>query len=228
MRKDKNEAIVLRKTGSTYKDIQSKLGIPRSTLSTWFKGEKWSNDVAIEAVKRAQNSAAIRLVVLNTVRGNRLKKIYEEAIQDALVDYSELKFHPLFLAGVILYSARGEKTQKSRIFFSSSDPAVILIMKRFLNEVCGMEKIKAQLLIRSDLSREVEIKAYWSEKAGFNSADFLKTMKISPKKGLYKPDFGVCNIMVNSAYLKNKILKWIELAKEELGKGNFVNGPGSL
>ncbi len=229
MRIDKNEAILLRKAGTTYKDIQTKLGVPLSTLSSWFKNEAWSNEISIKSVRRASQAAQIRLVVMNTVRGTRLKKVYEEAKQDALVDYAELKFHPLFMAGVLLYDSRGEKCTRSRIAISSSDPLTIKIFGTFLSQVCGVaNKIHIQILIPGDLTKEPDFKAYWSDKTGVNLSNFIKSAKIPQKKRRAEPYYGVCNIMVNSAYLKSKILKWIELLKRELSEDIYVKGPGSI
>lgn len=227
MRIDRNEAIVLRQGGSTYKDIQARLGVPLSTLSSWFKNEKWSNEIALEAVRRSRNSAAIRLVVMNTIRGGRLRKIYEEAGQDAFVDFTELKFHPLFMAGVLLYSAHGDKTARSRIALSSSDPSTVSIFKSFIEKVCGVKNIKVQLLGLNE-SVEAEYKAFWSSKLGLTNDIFLKSALTAKKKSSIRPYYGVCNIIVNSAYLKSKILRWIELMKGELSTDKYLNGLESL
>jgi hypothetical protein len=223
MRKDLDKAVSLRKSGMSYSDIKARLGVPKSTLSDWFRDQKWSNDITTEYVKRVGNSSAIRLVVLNTVKGNRLKKVYEEARQDALVDFNELKYHPLFMAGVMIYMTRGNKTSKSRISISSMEPRIIKIFSMFLEKVCGVKNIRIQLQLNSDFMREKEIRQYWIDKSGLKPEYFLKTVKIKSIKPSNKPYFGVCNIIVNSAYLKNKILFWIELMSDEIGNERYLS-----
>lgn len=223
MKETRERATILRKSGMTYSDIKSRLGVPRSTLSSWFRDQKWSNDIAIECIKKSRNSAAIRLTVLNTVRGSRLKKIYEEARQDALADYSEIKYHPLFIAGVMTYWAHGDKTSRSGISLSSSDPKVIRIFLNFLTSLCGVKKVSVRLILRQDQAEKASI-LYWSEKSALKPEYFKKTIRIKTKASKNAKKLGVCNVLVNSAYLKSKILRWIDLLAEEIGHEEHIAG----
>ncbi len=81
--------------------------------------------------------------------------------------------------------------------------------------------MRAQLILVGDFVREDEIKAYWKDKIGLSDAHFIKTIHIKRKKPIYKPYYGVCNIIVNSAYLKNKISRWIQLMSEEIGEEKY-------
>jgi hypothetical protein len=222
MRIDREQATTMRQSGSTYSDIKSKLGVPLATLSTWFKDQKWSNDIAIEHVKKASTAATMRLVVLGAVKTNRLKKIYEEARQDAFVDFHELKYHPLFMAGVMIYHSHGDKTSPHRVSLLNMNEDTIKIFAMFLRDICGVGKIRAQLYIGHDYGREEEMKVHWIERCGLKSEYFIKSVKIKSKKQANKPYFGVCNLMVNSAYLKNKISKWMELMMKEIGEGKYI------
>lgn len=222
MNEDRKQATILRQSGMSYSEIKSRMGVPRSTLSDWFKDEKWSNEVAVQCAKKAGNTAAIRLVVLNTVRGGRLKKVYEDAKQDAFVDFTELKYHPLFLAGVMLYRSHGDKTSPHRISMSSMDSDTIRIFKLFLEKVCGVRNIRARLLLGADFGREGEHKEKWIKDCGFTQENFVKTVRIKAKKPTNKPYYGVCNVIVNSAYLKSKILKWTELLAEDIGQEKYL------
>ena len=42
MRGDKKQAFSLRNLGKSYSAIVLELGVPKSTLSDWFKNDKWS------------------------------------------------------------------------------------------------------------------------------------------------------------------------------------------
>lgn len=222
MRKGRNEAIVMRQSGMSYSDIKSRLAIPKSTLSSWFKDQKWSNEVARQCAKNATSAAAMRITVLNTIRGSRLSKLYEEARQDALVDFHELKFHPLFISGLLLYWSHGNKVLKQPIVFSSSDVKKIKIFKLFLESVCGVRNYRIQLIFNSNCGQEEDVKMVWMRNCGFSSGKFLKNVKMNAKCRSNKPYFGICNVIVNSAYLKNKILKWIELFYEEICQETYL------
>lgn len=231
MRKDKQQATVLRQSGMSYSDIKETMAIPRSTLSKWFRGQKWSNNIAIKNAQKAKNAAAMRFTVLNVVRGGRLKKIYADANQDAVVDFTELKYHPLFMAGVMAYWSHGDKTSKHKVSLTNMSPAVIKIFRLFLENICSVNTMRTQLFLTHDFGKEDEIKLFWVEKAGISADSFLKTLHgklIVPKKPSNKPYFGVCNLIVNSAYLKNKILKWMELLIEEIGEEKYEIDAGIL
>lgn len=234
----------------SYADIKARMGVPRSTLSKWFKGQKWSNDIATKCANRARNSGAIRLAVLNTIKRGRLENIRREARQDALLDFEEIKFHPLFIAGIISYWMHGDITSKNRVCFSSADHDKVSLFKLFLKQICGIAKPKMWInLRRGNLVYLAE--SYWSLKCGFSAADIGKTIisgksgnNIQPilvksketfiefkghKLGKIGNKHGVCNMVVNSAYLKNKILKWIELmVAEMINEKYFVGDPNNV
>lgn len=245
MRKDREQAIVLRKSGMSYSDIMARMAVPKSTLSDWFKDQKWSNDIAIECAKRARNGSAMRFMVLNTVRGNRLRKVYEDAKQDAFVDFEELKYHPLFIVGVMTYWAHGDKTSKHRVSVTSGDFKVISIFRMFLENICSQKSTRARIFMNRTDNHE-EVIRYWVEKSGLKYEQFYKiAVVISPRivdsSNLDQFSFkksnnsdklvannGICNIGLSSAYLKSKILKWIELMVIEIGEERYLQNNAGI
>ncbi len=240
MRKDREQATVLRKSGMSYSDIIARMSVPRSTLSKWFHDQKWSNDIAIESATRARNSGAIRFAVLNTVRKGRLDNLRKQARQDALLDFEDLKYHPLFLAGVMAYWMHGDIKSPNRVSYSSTDPDKIRLFKSFLEKICGIEKPKVWInLPRGNLTFLAE--SFWAEKCSMSVDDLGKTMisggfdgfpsgnttisTDSKRQRVIKMgnNHGVCNMVVNSAYLKNKFLKWVELLKDDLLNERYLN-----
>ncbi len=215
MKNDREQANILRKTGLSYTDIKSRLGIPRSTLSTWFKDQDWSNEVARNNIRKVENASQVRLAVMNTVRGVRLKNLYAEARQDAIADFEELKYHPLFVAGTIEYRAHGDMTAKNKVSFTSSDPDSVRIFVLFLQRICSIEALAVRLSLHSGADEE-KLRQFWVEKCGFKYEYFRKSVLRMQNKRQNPEDMGICNVIVNSAYLKSKILKWIELLTEEV------------
>ena len=63
MRKDKDRAIALRKTGKSYNEIQETLGIAKSTLTSWFKNQKWSQAVKNQLAEVADRSSMMESVI---------------------------------------------------------------------------------------------------------------------------------------------------------------------
>lgn len=113
MRKDKEIAIKLRKHGKSYRQIRDEMRIPLSTLSGWFRDADWSKGIARELVQKNLRESAVRIRELNAVRGSNLARVYEEARTEAREEFERLKYHPLFIAGLMLYWGEGGKVTRT-------------------------------------------------------------------------------------------------------------------
>ena len=112
MRKDKEIAFNMRRSGKSYNEIRSALKIPRATLSGWFSKVDWSNDIAKKLAVAVQKQHTVRIIELDKIRGTHLKRAYEEAREEARTDLFELRYNPLFIAGLMLYWGEGDKLTK--------------------------------------------------------------------------------------------------------------------
>ena len=165
MRKDKEQAIKLRTEGKSYSEIRKKLGVPRATLSDWFRNNVWSKKLSKRLNIKYLARNKIRLVALNKIRGKNLNRLYEEARQEARKEFQQLKYHPLFIAGVSIYWGEGDKATTSGFRISNVDPLMIKVFRRFLIDVCRVDKkrIRASLLLYPDLDESL-CKKFWIEK----------------------------------------------------------------
>lgn len=221
MRKDKEKAIYLRKSGKSYSEIKAELSVPMSTLSDWFRNQKWSNDIAIECANKSISASKTRLIHLNKIRGNHLKNAYEDAENEAKEDFVLLKYHPLFISGLMIYWGEGDKTSKYRVSIANTDSKMIKIFKIFLESICGIKNPKSWLLLYPDLQSEI-CREYWISNSGLNKGYFTKDIYIKSRSKVRKLSYGVCNIGTTSAYLKRKILVWLELLSEDLIKEKYL------
>jgi uncharacterized protein YjcR len=88
MRQDKELVFKLRKEGLSYREIENKLNISRSTLCDWFKKEEWSKHIKKSNMNRNIVFSTDRLKLLNDGRNKMLKNKYEKVELDA-----EKEFH---------------------------------------------------------------------------------------------------------------------------------------
>ncbi len=225
MRKDKEKAQVLRKIGKSYNEIKEELGVPKATLSDWFRGQAWSKELSIKLVEKASGAHTVRIQELNRIRGENLKKLYLEAENEAVAEFELLKYHPLFIAGLMIYWGEGNKVSKNRCSIANTEPLMIKLFLLFLKNICRFKgsKIKAWILIYPDLDEKL-CKSFWVGKTGLSYENFTKSMLIQGKHKTNRLSFGVCSVGVSSAYLKRKILKWIELLALDLVKENYIAG----
>ncbi|MES2088310.1 MAG: hypothetical protein V4467_04975 [Patescibacteria group bacterium] len=225
MRKDKELAQNLRRLGKSYAEIQRELSVPLSTLSDWFRNQNWSKEISKKLVSRAKNGHKVRLQELNKVRGQNLERLYDQAGREAEEEFDLLKYHPLFIAGLMVYWGEGNKLSKSRCSIANTEPLMIKLFLQFLKNICGIDnsKIKAWILIYPDLDENL-CKMFWAGKTGLSLGRFDKTMVTRGKHKTRRLSFGVCSVGVSSAYLKCKILKWIQLLGTDLTRENYNAG----
>lgn len=217
MRKDRKQAFELRKEGYSYRKIRDKLKVPLSTLSDWFSGEEWSKKVRDKLTAAAQVESTIRIVELDKVRGEHLRRAYTEAKEEARQELETLKYNPLFIAGIMLYWGEGDKLTNGQTRLSNSDPALIKLYVEFLRKACRIpeSKIKGSLLIYPDMEEQSNLR-FWSFASGIPTSRFSKSVLIQGKHKTKRLRHGVCSVLVLSTYFKVKILEWMRLIPQEL------------
>lgn len=217
MRKDKENAIEMRKMGMSYKEIKSALSIPKSTLSDWFSKREWSDEIRQRLTASAQIGHAVRLVDLNKIRGQHLTRAYKEACEGARKEFEFLKYDPLFIAGIMLYWSEGVKSARQGVKLTSSSPDKLRLYVEFLRGSCGIsiEKIRAYVLTYPEIEEKTS-RAYWSKKTDLPWEQFTKSSVIAGRQAKRRLGWGVCTISVSSTYFKQKVLEWIKLLPGEL------------
>lgn len=217
MRRDKEIAIKLRSTGKSYNEIVAALKISKSTLSEWFSGEDWSEKIKAKLIEAAQQVSTIRMRELDRIRGVHLKRIYEEARAEAAAEFEQLKYNPLFIAGVMLYWGEGDRKTHYQVRITNTDPKMIQLFVVFLRKVCNIpeEKIHGSVLTYPDLNDE-ECRSYWSAAARVPLKQFHRCTKIVGRHKTNRLAYGVCSILVSSTYFKAKVVEWLSLLPKEL------------
>lgn len=156
MRKSRGEAMELRKSGKSYKEIRNALKIPLSTLSNWFGEQEWSRKIRTRLTASSRKGSRVHMQKLNCIRGIELEKSYENARREAQDELRVLKYHPVFVAGVMLYWGEGDKASWSGVRMSNTDPQLLKLFVTFLHDICGLETkdIKASVLTTQALMKK--------------------------------------------------------------------------
>ncbi|MDP3962699.1 MAG: hypothetical protein Q8Q03_02435, partial [bacterium] len=120
--------------------------------------------------------------------------------------------------GIILYLGEGSKKTKGTVALSNSDPSVILIMIRFLKEVCHVPEDKLRGHIHTFAHADIEkTEKYWSYITGIPRKQFYKTYAKPSAASLQKRKtlpFGTFGLSVCDTKLLLTIFGWIEKIKE--------------
>lgn len=207
--KEKIQAVALRKRGRSYSEIIRKVKVSKSTLSLWLRDVKLTFKQKERLYITLKQKNAYRLAKMN--QQNKEKKI-KIIVGQAKREIRKLINSPLFLAGLMLYCAEGDKSNEREVVkFSNSDPALIKFMMRWFREVCRVpeDKFKITLHIHTLHCRK-NIENYWSKQIKIPLKQFYKT-QIKPtslgqrKNILYD---GTCAVCVHNKDLFRRIRGW--------------------
>jgi len=227
MKKEKVQAIQLRKQGLSYNEIGAKLKISKSTLSYWLSEIELSQKAKSRLSARVYVGSIVGLIRRNknqtALAQERANKIRTEARKESL----SLMYDPLFLTGISLYWAEGYKkgaagSKWKSIDFANSDPEMIKVIMKFFRKFLKIDdsKIKIQLMAHRnvDIDKAVE---FWSKLTKIPTSQFIKTYATASKssKNKRKPNsltFGTVHIRINDVKLFFRIIGWIDGLKSKI------------
>lgn len=192
----KTAAIKLRESGYSYAMIRKELDVPLGTLSSWFKNKPFKpNEIVLKRIRSGQYSYGER---------RKQERLAETAklLQVGRQEVGELSERDIWMIGLGLWVGEGSKTTE-QIRLANSDPKVIALWVRWLQEICGLheENIFLTLHTYEDVDEE-RCKKYWREITGLPSVHFGKTQvdfrknKSLAKKGSLP--YGTVHISVRS------------------------------
>ena len=209
MRTDKEKAFTLRRSGKSYNEIAATLGMSRSTLSLWFRGHSFSEEIRKSLTLNAGPENTLRLHKLNKIRGDSLDALYYRAMVEATLELEMHKNNPLFIAAISAYWGEGDKRSRNNVRLINTDPVMLVLFIEFLVRFCCVpkENIKAAIFIYPDLDEQI-CRTYWEREIGI--ADFHKTMVLPSRHKTNRLQYGTCSVIVSNTYLKKKMLLWID------------------
>ncbi len=216
MRNDKHLAIQLRQKGKSYNYICKELNIPKSTVSGWLSDLKWSQEIKNNLTKKALYIAKKRLLLINKERTEKWRKWRQQFKEEAIAEFPKLKNNNLFVAGIMLYWAEGDNSEKSRVVrLTNTDPRMIKLFINFTQKICRVPKneIKMTLILYPDLNDNT-CKNYWSSFLDIPLEQFYKTQFIKGRHPTKRLVNGICMIKIGGSGLKEKIITWINLLSE--------------
>ncbi len=215
----KQTALALRRNGASINSVELQLGIPRSTLSGWFKHVQMNDsDVARLQMSKERSWAQARLKAAAWHRAQkqaRLRKAQEDA--SAVMSRLPLNNDVLDLALAMLYLGEGAKNDNTSI--ASSDPKILRFTLTALERVYGLarDKIYCELHLRMDQNKQ-ELIQYWSselrvpiEKFGYVAFD-----KRSAGKSTYDHYKGVCVLRCGNIAIQRKLMALYNLFCERV------------
>lgn len=206
---DRLTAVKLRKQGKSYSEILDTINVSKSTLSIWLRNVELSSSQRRRIYFTLRQKNAYRLAKIKQIaKSDLIKKITSESARE----FGQLSNNELFVPGLMLYWAEGDKTTANEtVKFSNSDPAMIKFMMKWFREICKVPENKFRIALHiHSLHCNGEIKKYWAGITNIPRNQFHKT-QIKPttlkhrKNPLYN---GTCSIRIYDKNLFRKIFGW--------------------
>lgn len=214
--KDREKAIVLREQGMSYSQIKEKLGISKSTLSSWLRDMPLST----ERLKELRDTSEVRIEKTRATKKkkkeDRRRCVYEKVAKDI-----EQSKDTEFVAGFYLYWGEGTKTAEYTVSLTNSDPAVIRCFVLWLkNFDITTDMLRVKLHIYADQD-ERSVKHFWSEVTGVEVCNFYKSyVKASRSDSKsYKGMFtnGTCSVVYHSRDVYEYVIQGIKYLRDKYG-----------
>lgn len=231
----------MRIAGLSYTEINKQLGIPKSTLSVWFK------DLVLSDSARRRLRSRIRMGVIDgLVRRNKLQthiaqKRAAETRREARDEIKMLNKNDLMMIGSVLYWAEGYKKMKRvqgkertshAISFVNADRKMIHVFARFLKEVLDVpeQKIRACMRLYAHINERSALQ-HWMHatnlpKSCFRRATYLVTGASKYRRPYNRLPFGTLQIEVADTQKFHRLMGWIEGIEEKLGCDSISRLPG--
>jgi len=224
---EKSKALVLRQKGKSISEIAELLDAPKSTVGVWCRNVKLGKK-QIERLAKRQESGSYkgRMKFLEKVRAKRLlqtKKLKKEG----LAEIGKIDRRNLFIAGIGMYLSEGATAEgNEEVSFTNSDYRVILFIKKWFEDICGVTNDRFVVQIRINKIHENKIRAvekYWAKIIDISLNQFSKTILIKSKsKKIYPKDsiyYGTVRLKVRQGtQLRRRINGWVEGLLENKNK----------
>lgn len=214
----KEQAVAMRREKKSYREITGALGISKGTLSGWFNGHPWSEEIRrdLEAATRPESRA--RITAMSRARSEKFAALRAEARREARARFSHLIRDPLFAIGIALYWGEGAKNCEAGVVrLANVDPRLLKVFVQFLLYCCEVPhaRLRAWILLYPDLDAAV-CHAYWAQQVGLPLQQFRKAQVIVGRAKTRRLKYGVCSIETSSRLLCERIDEWTQCAYERL------------
>lgn len=216
---ERDKAVKLRKLGKSYNAIAQELKVSKSTVSLWFKGLVWSQEIKDRLTRENNLKSKERARKIGTVNQIRWLKLREDKRAQAVDEFPQSSTHPLFIPVLMLYWAEGDSNLKEgNVRLTNTDPRMVRLFILFAINFLRVSKkdIKMGLILYPDLDQVVCVN-YWSKYTGIPKSNFYKVQYIKGSHPTKRLEYGICSVrIVGGVGLKEKIYCWIDLIYQDL------------
>ncbi|MBI2410264.1 hypothetical protein HYV30_04510 [Candidatus Kaiserbacteria bacterium] len=208
---ERDKAIELRRIYKLgYKAIAEQVKVSKGTLSRWLEDLPLSEERILELRRAAWSiGEAKRERFRQTMRAKRDKRDFQTYLRQKK-KLSRISEQSMFIAGLMLYAAEGDKKSKADIAFTNTDPDLVLFFSRWIVRFLDLPKNK--LRIQLHLYENMKVGAeelFWIRKLEISKKQLWKSQvrKLRPKSFSYRDTsrHGTCKLYIGNVPKKSEI-----------------------
>jgi transcriptional regulator with XRE-family HTH domain len=189
----------------TLDEIAERLALKRGTVWSWI------SDLPLDRPRRATAGAALG----NAAMQAKYRKLREDAYAQGLAEFDTLCAKPTFRDFVVLYIAEGSKRDRNVVAVGNSDPRVVSLCARWLNELATRPPTYAvQYHADQDLD---ELRGFWGALLGVAPASVAMQRKSNSRQlagRSWRCEHGVLTVRACDTLLRARLQAWIDRTKE--------------
>ena len=178
LHKMREKAQELRHDGVSINEIVRRLGAKKSTVSYWCRNIRLtSKQVQLLAKKKTIGGQIGILRAAEKKRRLRILATINE-MRRGSADVGRLTKRDLFMLGVALYWGEGYKKGNEECGFTNSDPYIIQLFIRWMEQIYGIERVDFILRLSINAAhktRAQEIQRFWSKITKIPESQFTKS-----------------------------------------------------
>ena len=205
-------AIELRLTHKLgYGAIAKQVKVSKSTLSRWLEDLPLTDERVLELRREAWGRGeASREKFRQTMRMKRDERDHKIYLTQKK-KLSHISEQSLFIAGLMLYAAEGDKKSRAEIAFSNTDSVMVLFFARWLERFLGIEqsKLRIQLHLYENMDLQAE-ESFWKKQLGMKQGQLCKSQIRPLRTGgfSYREPFrhGTCKLYVGGVVKKAELM----------------------
>lgn len=159
---EKEKAIQMRKQGASFSDISTDLGVSKGTLSKWLQDILLTEEEILNIRRVGWEKGQVSRDRYRKAMKEKRERSEAELYKKILERFNEISENSLFIAGLTLYEAEGDKKSRSDISFTNTDPRMLVFFicwaEKFLNIPHDSFRVQLHLYENMNIFGEEE---YW-------------------------------------------------------------------
>jgi transcriptional regulator with XRE-family HTH domain len=194
-----------------YGEIAKRVGVSKSTLSRWLEDLPLSDfrirELRTKAWGKGEAKRERFRQSMRKKRAAREQRVYEAAREELQAPAEQA----LYIAGLMLYAAEGDKKTRYEIAFANTDYVMVRFFADWLVQFLGVDRARLKIQLHMYENRDVrKEERFWLRALGFKKSQLCKTQVKSVPKGKYSyPEpfrHGSCKLYIGGGQIKERLM----------------------